>query len=121
MWRRRTLSLGATTTPAQCDSPERRLVVSARISSLVRWRFELATWASIFACSSAASGLRLSRASTNSRNPAWVGTRPALVWGEKISPLSSRSAMTLRMDAGDREPGRVRAMVREPTGSPVAR
>ena len=47
--------------------------------------------------------------------------RPALVCGEKISPASSRSIMTLRTEAGDSADGRMREMVREPTGSPVSR
>ena len=64
------------------------------------------------------------RADLRVRPDAWtlsVGMRPALVCGEKISPASSRSIITLRTEAGDRFCGRMREMVREPTGSPVAR
>ena len=47
--------------------------------------------------------------------------RPALVWGEKMRPDSSRSIITLRTDAEDSVLGRTLAMVRDPTGSPVSR
>src|SRR5690606_790498 len=56
--------------------------------------------------------------STNMRYPRGVGTRPAEVWGLCISPSSSRSAMTLRMVAGDRS--NIFDSVREPTGCPSA-
>ncbi|CFO09009.1 Uncharacterised protein [Bordetella pertussis] len=47
-----------------------------------------------------------------------MGTLPAEVWGLWISPSSSRSAMTLRIVAGDRS--NTLESVREPTGCPSA-
>ena len=60
----------------------------------------------------------LSRLSTNRRNPRAVGTRPADVWGDRNNPMSSRSAITLRMVAGLRARSVSRDKVREPTGWP---
>ena len=62
-----------------------------------------------------------SNASTKKRRPCWVGSRPALAWGARIKPSSSRSCITLRTEAGDREIGSMRDKCREPTGSPVVR
>ena len=59
-----------------------------------------------------------SRLSTNNRYPRAVGIRPAEVWGERNNPISSRSAITLRMVAGLNARSVSRARVREPTGSP---
>ena len=42
-----------------------------------------------------------SRPSTNSRRPAWVGIRPALMCGAPSRPSSARSCMVLRIEAGD--------------------
>ena len=58
--------------------------------------------------------------STKRRNPASVGIRPADVWGANNNPESSRSAITLRMVAGDRLMENRFDSVREPTGSPVS-
>ena len=78
--------------------------------------------ASISACSrrmaASDSGCTFSNASTNSRMPFGVGTRPAEVCGATTSPISSRSAMTLRMVAGDRSSPESFDRVREPTGWP---
>ena len=60
-------------------------------------------------------------ASTKKRRPCSVGNRPAEVCGAKINPACSRSAMTLRTEAGDSAIGSSLEMLREPTGSPVAR
>jgi hypothetical protein len=54
------------------------------------------------------------------RSPACVGTRPAEVCGLSISPISARSDMMLRMEAGESCTPR-REIVRDPTGSPVSR
>ena len=56
---------------------------------------------------------------TNRRSPASVGSLPAEVCGEYKSPASSRSAITLRIVAGDRCCPNSRDNVREPIGSPV--
>ena len=117
----RALIFGATITPAQCDRPESSVVASPSTSSMRRWRFEAAICASIRARSSVGMAPTSISASTKKRRPCSVGTRPALVWGAKISPASSRSIITLRTEAGDRFCGRMREMVREPTGSPVSR
>ena len=61
-----------------------------------------------------------SRPWTKRRRPASVGRRPAEVCGANKSPASSRSAMTLRIVAGDRLSPARRDRVREPTGSPVS-
>ena len=57
---------------------------------------------------------------TKRRNPASVGSLPAEVCGANSRPASSRSAMTLRIEAGERSSRPRRARVREPTGSPVS-
>jgi hypothetical protein len=46
--------------------------------------------------------------------------RPALVCGLAIRPSSSRSAITLRMVAGDSSSPEARDSVRDPTGWPSA-
>ena len=56
--------------------------------------------------SSSESSPNCSRPSTNRRRPRSVGRRPAEVWGENSRPASVRSAMTLRMVAGERLSGR---------------
>jgi hypothetical protein len=61
-----------------------------------------------------------SRPSTNIRRPAWVGMRPALLWGASSRPSCARSCMVLRIEAGD-SCTPPREMVRDPTGSPVSR
>ena len=110
---------GASTSPAYRDSPESADVASSSNSS--RSAPEPAHWASMCRRSSSVR-LPTSRSpSTNSRRPASVGMRPADVWGANNRPDSSRSAMTLRMVAGDRAMVSRRARVREPMGSPVSR
>ena len=109
---------GASTSPAAADRPERRELASASVSS--RLRPDAASAAEIDTRSSSVSSPKFSRPSTNRRNPWSVGRRPAEVWGANSSPASVRSAMTLRMVAGERLMGRRRARVRDPTGSPVA-
>ena len=113
-------TFGVTTTPAQLDRPESRLVASASVSSMRPERADSPSRLSMAAVCVSASGPSSSSASTKKRRPCCVGSRPAEVCGEKISPASSRSAMTLRTDAGDRFTGRMREMVRDPTGSPVS-
>ena len=49
--------------------------------------------------------------------PSGVGTRPAEVWGWDRYPSSSRSAMVLRMVAGESRSRWRLATVRELTGS----
>ena len=117
----RAFILGARMTPAQWESPDNSVVASPSTSSTRRWRFDAAICASIMARSSVGMAPSSITASTKKRRPCSVGIRPALVWGEKISPASSRSIMTLRTEAGERLCGRMREIVRDPTGSPVAR
>ena len=52
--------------------------------------------------------------------PRGVGTRPADVCGLDTNPISSRSAMMLRMVAGDRSSPDILDRAREPTGWPSA-
>src|SRR3546814_5561382 len=54
--------------------------------------------------------------STNSRSPNSVGMRPAEVCGLASSPISSRSCMTLRIDAADKPSPDILEIVRDPTG-----
>ena len=61
-------------------------------------------------------GCEVSMVSTNNRYPRGVGILPADVWGLWMSPSSSRSAMTLRIVAGDNS--NIFESVREPTGWP---
>ena len=93
-------------------------LASASVSS--RLRPEAASAAAIASRSSSASSPNCSRPSTNSRSPCSVGSRPAEVCGANSSPASVRSAITLRMVAGDRLIGSRRDRVRLPTGSPVS-
>ena len=93
-------------------------LASARVSS--RLRPDAASAAVIASRSSSASSPKCSRPSTNSRSPWSVGSRPAEVWGANSRPASVRSAITLRMVAGERFIGSRRDSVRLPTGSPVS-
>ena len=93
-------------------------LASASVSS--RLRPEAASAAVIASRSSSASSPKCSRPSTNRRRPWSVGSRPAEVCGANSRPASVRSAITLRMVAGDRFIGSRRDSVRLPTGSPVS-
>src|SRR3546814_4022048 len=53
--------------------------------------------------------------------PCSVGRRPALVCGLASRPYSSRSCITLRMEAGERLSAASFDSVRDPTGCPVSR
>jgi hypothetical protein len=59
--------------------------------------------------------------STKSRRPLSVGIRPAEVCGAASRPSSSRSCITLRIDAGDRLSADNLEIVRDPTGAPLSR
>ena len=48
-----------------------------------------------------------------------VGTRPAEVCGEDKKPIDSRSAISLRMVAGEKENPSILEIVLDPTGIPV--
>ncbi len=79
MWRSGTSVLGAITSPAQWQSPDKAAVASS--SKVDRLAPEVAHWASMELRSSSPR-FPISRSpSTNSRNPASVGRRPAEVWG----------------------------------------
>ena len=110
---------GAMTMPAHRDSPESAAVAcSSRPSMLMP---EPAQRSESVRRSSSGRWPTSSRPSTNSLSPASVGSRPAEACGANRSPVSSRSAITLRMVAGDSESDSRRDNVREPTGSPVSR
>ena len=109
---------GVTTTPAPPANPDKRAVASSSASSKPRER--PARRPSISRRSSWVTSPSSSRPSTNSLSPAWVGTRPAEVWGAASSPSWVRSCMVLRIEAGDSCTPPLE-MVREPTGSPVSR
>ena len=66
------------------------------------------------------SGLTLTSESTNTRYPLSVGTRPAEVWGEAISPMSSKSARTFLIVAGLSSRPEERASIVDPTGCPFS-
>ncbi len=117
----RTSVLPAVTTPAPRDRPESRLEASASTPSTVWARAAARTCVSIELRSSSETSPISSSASTKKRRPRSVGSRPALVCGAKISPAASRSAITLRTEAGESVIGMRREMLREPAGSPVAR
>src|SRR5437899_1028806 len=85
--------------PAQADSPDNTAVAAASASSIGPSR---SIRVSIAARSSAVGCATCIMPSTNSRRPCSVGTRPAEVCGCLSSPSSSRSCMTLRIEAGDR-------------------
>ena len=111
--------LGARTRPAAADRPDSIEEASDSIVSSERPR--AASEGAMAACSSSVSWPNWSRPSTKRRRPFSVGRRPADVWGEKRRPASVRSAMTLRIVAGDSGSGSRRDRVRLPTGSPVSR
>ena len=67
------------------------------------------------------SGARTSRSvSTNSRKAAEVGTRPAEVWGERRSPIASRSPITFLTEAAPTSMPGTSESVFEPTGWPLS-
>ena len=109
---------GASTSPAAPASPPSIALASARVSSKLRPR--ASSFRLIASRSSSAKLPVCNNPSTNSRNPRSVGSRPALVCGLNNSPASVRSAITLRIVAGDNAIGSRRDRVRLPTGSPVA-
>ena len=111
-------SLGTSTIPAQADRPDKAAVALLIASSIGPPR---SISASIAARSSARGSATCMIASTNSLRPVSVGIRPAEVCGWLSSPSSSRSCMTLRIEADDRLRCEVREMVREPTGWPESR
>lgn len=112
-------AFGEITSPAQRDGPASVDDASSSISDTVRPA--AAHLPSMLARSSALMSPPISsRPSTNIRRPASVGSRPAEVCGAYSSPASSRSAITLRMEAGDSTSPSRRDSVREPTGSPVS-
>ena len=104
------------TNPAQRDRPESVSMARATASSTLVP--SVAHWLSMLARSSLEREPTSSNPSTKRRNPASVGSRPAEVCGAKRRPASCKSAITLRMVAGESGVPRRRANVREPTGSP---
>ena len=110
----------AVTTPAPRDKPESSAEASPSTESMLPPRIAL-TCASMLRRSFSGRSPISRSASTKKRSPCCVGKRPALVCGEKMSPAASRSAITLRTEAGDSCIGIMRERLREPTGSPVAR
>ena len=64
-------------------------------------------------------GLMLVSRSTNSRYPLSVGMRPAEVCGWAMNPCSSRTAMSLRIVAGDTSRPCRSTSDFDPTGSVV--
>ncbi len=116
---RLTFAFVVRTTPAPRETPDSMVEASARAESNVWPEAAARICASIRACSSWLTSPSSSIASTKKRRPNSVGRRPADVCGAKIRPECSRSAMTLRIEAGDSAIGRMRARFRDPTGSPV--
>ncbi len=110
--------LGASTMPAAWLSPDSMVDASASMSCRLRPRPDSAR--PITSRSSAPNSPNCSSPSTNRRRPRSVGSRPAEVCGANSSPASVRSAMTLRIVAGESAIGSRRASVRLPTGSPLA-
>ena len=108
-----------TTTPAPRETPDSMAEASARAVSRVWPEAAARICASMRARSSEVTSPISIMASTKKRRPVSVGRRPALVCGAKISPAASRSAITLRIEAGESAIGRMRERWREPTGSPV--
>ena len=106
------------TIPAQADRPDSVAVAADSASSIGP---PSAMPASIARLSSTEGSAACIMPSTNSRNPVSVGIRPAEVWGAASRPSSSRSCITLRMEAGDRLSDAILLIVRDPTGIPVPR
>ena len=104
--------------PAQAERPESAAVALLIASSIGPPR---SISASIAARSSGRGSATCMMPSTNRRRPGSVGIRPAEVCGAASRPDSSRSCMTLRIEAGERLSVEVREMVREPTGWPLSR
>ena len=115
MWRRGKSSVGATTRPAQRDSPESVEMASVKSSSTLPPALQ---WASMLARSSSSRCPTSNSPSTKNRSPASVGMRPAERWVAYKSPAISKSDMTLRIEAGESPMSSCRASVREPIGSP---
>ena len=119
MWRSTMSAFCAITTPAPWLRPLSRLEASVKRSSSVP------VWPSICRAiwlrSPSSTLPTSSMASTKNLRPCCVGCRPAEVCGAAISPKSSRSAMTLRTEAGLRPTASMRLRSREPTGAPVSR
>ncbi len=111
----------AITMPAPCERPDSSTLASFRRSSTRPERPPPETVRAIWSRSASFTAPTSSMASTKNRNPSWVGARPAEVWGAAISPSSSRSAMTLRTEAGESCMSSILEMARDPTGSPVSR
>ena len=78
-------------------------------------------WPSIVARSSTEGAEVCIMPSTNKRKPMSVGIRPAETCGLASRPSSSRSCMTLRIEAGDRPRAPSFDSVRDPIGEPLAR
>ncbi len=106
------------TMPAQAERPDSAAVAADSASSIGP---PSAMPASIARRSSTEGSAACIMPSTKRRNPVSVGMRPAEVCGAASSPSSSRSCITLRIDAGDRLSEAILLMVREPTGRPVPR
>ena len=118
IWRTRDLTIDGYCTTATClvTSANKRTV---RITTSSRSRAP-SKKDSIALRSGADSGLTSANLSTKTRYPRSVGMRPALVCGAVIKPSSSRSAISLRIVAGDTPSSWRSAIALEPTGSCVA-
>jgi len=117
-WRNRGSRAGTSTIPAHDDSPDSVELVAASASSIGPLS---AIRDSIAARSSGVGSAACIMPSTNSRSPDSVGIRPAEVCGAASRPSSSRSCMTLRIEAGDRFIRDNFEIVRDPTGAPLSR
>ena len=88
------------TTSSRSMAPSRRLLIARRSAGL--------------------SGLSVLSRSTNTRYPASVGMRPALVCGAAMRPSSSRTAMSLRTVAAETPSWWRSSRALDPTGSEVS-
>ncbi len=110
--------MGTMTIPAHADRPDSAAVAADNASSIGP---PSPIPASIARRSSIEGSAACIIPSTNSRSPVSVGIRPAEVCGAASRPSSSKSCITLRMDAGDRLSDANLLIVRDPTGRPVPR
>ena len=92
------------TTPAPWLRPDSSWLASVRSASILPFRGAALDLPWRSGCGrSSSTAPTSSMESTKKRRPSCVGARPAEVCGAAISPSSSRSAMTLRTEAGDSE------------------
>jgi hypothetical protein len=108
---------GTMTTPAAAERSDKAELAAASAASIVP---PSASPRSICARSAAEGSAACMIPSTKSLRPTSVGMRPALVCGAASSPASCNSCKTERIEAGERLSVPLPAMVREPTGWPLA-